>query len=209
MCLTSPTISGKGVLESDEVDRSLGPADGTWFARVRYALRLTVKRTVVAFWRAGYVRVELGGLTAYVNDTSDETVRRSTANLRTAVALLDKYDPCRFRRICRDLKNGIIVFPTGSAARAEYHRDIDMCFLRADYVLSGHPGFIAMLIVHEATHARMRRLSHATPERRWRMERICIGAEIAFAMRVPGVEKTVDMLRAKQSRLVVSDFEAS
>lgn len=66
-----------------------------------------------------------------------------------------------------------------------------------------------MLIVHEATHARMRRLSHATPERRWRMERICIGAEIAFAMRVPGVEKTVDMLRAKQSRLVVSDFEAS
>jgi len=55
----------------------------------------------------------------------------------------------------------------------------------------------------------MRRLSHATPERRWRMERICIGAEIAFAMRVPGVEKTVDMLRAKQSRLVVSDFEAS
>lgn len=84
-----------------------------------------------------------------------------------------------------------------------------MCFLRADYVLSRHPGFIAMLIVHEATHARMRRLSHATPERRWRMERICIGAEIAFAMRVPGVEKTVDMLRAKQSRLVVSDFEAS
>src|SRR6185312_12758343 len=195
--------------ESDEVDGVRGLTDASWLGRLKYTVRLCAKRSVLAFWRAGCVRLDLRGLTVFVHDASDESVRQATANLRTAVALLDKYDPCRFRRICRDLKNGIIVFPTGSAARAEYHRDIDMCFLRADYVLSRHPGFIAMLIVHEATHARMRRLSHATPERRWRMERICIGAEIAFAMRVPGVEKTVDMLRAKQSRLVVSDFEAS
>jgi len=192
--------------ESDEVDGVRGLTDASWLGRLKYTVRLCAKRSVLAFWRAGCVRLDLRGLTVFVHDASDESVRQATANLGTAVALIDKYDPVRFRRICRDLKNGIIVFPTRSAARAEYHRDVDVCFLRADHVLTGHPGFIALSIVHEATHARMRRLSHATPAQRARMERICIGAEIAFASRVPGVSSTIDVLRTRQSELTVRDF---
>lgn len=174
--------------------------------RLDSALRLGAKRSLVAFWRAGCLRLNLSGLTLYVHQGNAESVKQASANLKTAVALLDRYDPVRFRRICHDLKNGIIVFPTRSPARAEYHRDIDVCFLRSDYVASGHPGFIALSIVHEATHARMRHLSHATPERRARMEQICIGAQIAFASRVPGVSATIDQLRVRRSSVRVSDF---
>lgn len=174
--------------------------------RLESAVRLGAKRSLIAFWRAGCVRLDLGGLRLCVHKASAESVRQASANLRTAVALLDRYDPIRLRRICRDLKTGIIVFPTGSTARAEYHRDVDVCFLRHDYVVSGHPGFIALSIVHEATHARMRRLSHDTPKRRARMEQICIAAQIAFASRVPGISATIDELSARRSNVRVSDY---
>jgi hypothetical protein len=193
------------LVESDEADGALGSIDGTWMGRAKYALRLWAKRSLLAFWRVGCVGLEIRGLTVYVQDVSDESVKQSTANLKTAVALLDKYDPVRFRRICRDLRNGILVIPTPGTARAEYHRDVDVCFLKADFVRTGHPGPIALSIVHEATHARMRRLSHADPARRARMERRCIAAEIAFASRVPGVSATVDELQARRSRVSVSD----
>jgi hypothetical protein len=193
-------------IESDEADGALGSIDGTWLGRAKYALRLWAKKSLLAFWRVGCVRLDIQGLTIYLHDASDESVKKSTVNVKTAVALLDKYDPVRFRRICRDLGNGIIVFPTPGTARAEYHRDVDVCFLKGDFVLSGHPGFIALSIVHEATHARMRRLSHADPARRARMERICINAQIAFASHVPGVSATIDELRARQSRVNASDY---
>ena len=176
----------------------------TWAQRLRTAIRVGAKRGVLAFWRAGCLRLNLSGLTFYVHDASPEFISNASAKLETAVALLNKYDAVRFRRICRELRNGIIVFPTRGTARAEYHRDVDVCLLRSDYVLTAHPGFIALSIVHEATHARMRHLSHATPERRAKMEQICIAAQIAFASRVPGVSATIEALRNRQSR--VSDF---
>jgi hypothetical protein len=193
-------------VDSDDVDGVLPRAEATWVQRLDSALRLGAKRSLVAFWRAGCLRLDVGGLRFYIHHGSDESIKQASANLKTAVGLLDRYDRVRFRRICHDLKNGIIVFPTRGTARAEYHRDIDVCFLRSDYAASGHPGFIALSIVHEATHARMRRLSQATAERRARMEQICIGAQIAFASRVPGVSATIDELRARQSSVRVSDF---
>jgi hypothetical protein len=98
-----------------------------------------------------------------------------------------------------------MTFPTKSIDGL-YHRDVGVCIVNSDCLLEAHPAYIALLIVHEATHARMRCLPNTTPERRARMERICIGAEITFAARVPGGARSVDALRRARSQIGPSDF---
>jgi len=56
---------------------------------------------------------------------------------------------------------------------------------------------LALMIVHEATHARLSRAGFRyLGECRERIERICVAAEIAFAQRVPGSEAAVEKARA-------------
>lgn len=115
------------LVDQDEVDSVPAPRGATWLRRLESALRLCAKRGVLAFWRLGCVHCDLRGLRFYIHDASKASVEQAMANLKTSVAFLDKYDPIRFRRICRDLKNGVIVFPIPGVARAEYHRDVDVC----------------------------------------------------------------------------------
>ncbi len=61
-----------------------------------------------------------------------------------------------------------------------------------DYALRHGTLDLAMMIVHEATHARLWRIGCRYDEpNRERVERICVDAEIAFAAKVPGSEEAV------------------
>lgn len=120
--------------------------------------------------------------------------------------MIERFDPVRLHRIRRDLSNGIVAVPGPNDAL--YHRDIGVCVLSTTRLQGDNYVPTALSIVHEATHARMRHLSNSTAERAAQMERICIGAQIAFVSRLPGSGPTLEALLRAQSQMTASYFGA-
>jgi hypothetical protein len=60
---------------------------------------------------------------------------------------------------------------------------------------------VAMTIVHEATHARLRRLHvRSTPANVARIEKLCVDQEVALAARLPDSDKWIARATAKLER---------
>jgi hypothetical protein len=116
-------------------------------------------------------------------------VRQGIDRVSTALNLISMYDPNRLARIQRDLPR---IFVTGCAGDAQFLAELDMCLLRGDRILAHDitPVQIALLIVHEAIHARLSHLGIGfNPAIRARHELICTKAELAFALRLEEPER--------------------
>jgi hypothetical protein len=101
----------------------------------------------------------------------------------TALQLIRTTDPRRYARICRDLKRVLLTLASGG----QYLPRLETCRIGIDYVTRGSSLEVAMMIVHEATHARLWRAGFRYEAAdRERIERICVRAETAFAARIPG-----------------------
>lgn len=103
-----------------------------------------------------------------------------------ALACIRGHDAAEYRRVSRYLASVVSVDLKGSYGW--YWHNLRACFLDPSYVLASSPEAIAMTIVHEAAHARIRQLGIATDHTiRPRVEALCVRAEIRFARRVPGM----------------------
>ena len=180
--------------------RPIGPCT----SRLVSAIRAVFKRAMMAVYRVGCERYEISGLTFYLPRRDRHEIERAKVNAQDAVRMLERFDPVRFQRIRRDLRNGIVVVPGPNDAI--YHRDIGICVLGWNLLLRENHVPTALSIVHEAAHARMRCVPTPTPERAAHMERISIGAEIAFVSRLPGNGPTREVLRRLQGRMTPSYF---
>jgi hypothetical protein len=111
------------------------------------------------------------------------------AHLRSAIALIGDRDPRLLARIRKDVKRILLV----SAGGPEYWPFANGFILNTSFVTQSDIEFIALTIVHEATHARLwkRGLRYGTDVRE-RIERICVDAELAFAshLKDPGYFST-------------------
>ena len=117
--------------------------------------------------------------------------------------LISKFDPRRYRQICRDVK--MIWVSATPPNYAEWLDELKMCILDRQFVCSTDvsPAQIAATIVHEATHARLFRAKIAyTQDIRMRVEQICFKAELAFARRLPNGEQPI---RDAEVRLQISE----
>jgi hypothetical protein len=66
------------------------------------------------------------------------------------------------------------------------------------YLLSSPVEFVASSLVHEATHGRLARCGFGySADIRYRIERLCIRQERAFATRIPGNEALLDRVNRK------------
>jgi hypothetical protein len=114
-----------------------------------------------------------------------------------ALSLIAAVDERRLERM-RRLANRIIIVPT-LGTDGEYwhrHRVLVLCEAHAENAPLEH---IAMTLVHEATHARLRKAGIGYDARiRHRVERACIGEELAFARRLPNPETWVELAGAKR-----------
>lgn len=96
-----------------------------------------------------------------------------------ALHLIEVCDPRLLARIQRYLRR-IVFLETGP----QYWPSLDACVLHDVGSLSSAQ--IALLIVHEATYARLwRRGIRYSVEDRERVERVCVAAELAFVNRLP------------------------
>jgi hypothetical protein len=121
--------------------------------------------------------------------------------IEAALALIEQYDPRRFRRLRRDIVSFSLTEQPLDAA--QWLDDLRMCQLSRPYVARATttPADVAATIVHEATHARLFRAGIGYEERiRPRVEQLCFEAEIAFAERLPDGAPLIERARHQLQR---------
>ena len=108
------------------------------------------------------------------------------AKVGASLSLLQNYSPKHHRRVERFIPNVLIL--GGHSYRAVYTADLKLCDVSREFALSEStsPERLALTLVHEAAHGYIhsRGVLYAE-DRRARIERICVKAEIAFADRIP------------------------
>jgi hypothetical protein len=129
-------------------------------------------------------------------DNAEEALRR----VERALQIIKVHDPRRHDRIIRDLDRVWVRLVPGYLA--EFNSKLRACVLDERFVLAEttQPEEIAVVIVHEATHARLENLGIGYDDgQRDRVEAICVRRELAFAKRLPNghpkrerVEATLD-----------------
>jgi hypothetical protein len=116
--------------------------------------------------------------------------------LREALQLIEAYDPSRYSRLRRDLER---VWVCGRAPyRGSYNSRLDACELDKEFVLAEAPELLASVIMHEATHARLRGCGIGNEE--WirpRIEAICVRRELAFTAKLPNGQRAHEWARQK------------
>jgi hypothetical protein len=108
--------------------------------------------------------------------------------VKEGLSLIKTHDRVRYNRLIRDLERIWVVPLVG--ALGNFGPAIASCKLDPRFVLAEPPEMIAAVIVHEATHARLRRCGIGyEEEQRARVEAVCIRQELAFAAKLPNGEQ--------------------
>lgn len=105
--------------------------------------------------------------------------------LESALGVIARYEPRRVERLVRDGTRIVLMTAIGAGS---YHPASNVIFLDATWLSTCSIWQAALVIVHEAAHARMRMIAaggRSVP----RLERRCVEEEIAFYRRVPGVDQ--------------------
>jgi hypothetical protein len=98
--------------------------------------------------------------------------------IEDALEVIALHDPRRFRRLRSDLTRICIVAQGG-----EYYETVLQCYFAEGPLLTARTiEESALVLVHEATHARLARMGVVlTSRNRERMERFCVSQEMEFA----------------------------
>jgi hypothetical protein len=119
--------------------------------------------------------------------------------VKDALRMIECYDPGWTERLAAHVNQIVIARIPG--AGGEYWNHSRSIVLDVQALQRQSAMAIAMLIVHEGTHARLWKRGLGRHPDREAIERICVRAEIAFASRVPNSERLIEGARAKlQSR---------
>jgi hypothetical protein len=146
----------------------------------------------------GSTRDVLFGMPVYLLYRPGERRDSTMQNLRTALTYLARYAPATLDRARRDLR-GILVWLIPEGACGFYDRRRRLCLVDGDFAAEPlHPALLALLIAHEAMHARLHECPYGTPAERVRVERLCVKAEILVASRIPGGERMAQYLTQTQ-----------
>jgi hypothetical protein len=145
------------------------------------------------------------GLPVFDLDPDARTIEPElTARIDEALQIIDHFAPARFDRLRRDVRR--ILLRRMPGLQGKYWPALDAVVLDREFVQRRGNALIALVLVHEATHAR---LEHAGfryhPEMRARIERICTRAEIALAERMPGSEVALTRLNRALDRAGPTD----
>jgi hypothetical protein len=132
---------------------------------------------------------------AVTNTRDDIATTQVLQRLADALDLIATYAPRRFRRMHQDLA-GLVVrrFP----CRGAYFPRERECLVELTFIVNPCHTLeeIASSIVHEATHARIARMSGSLPqEQRAREERLCREAELEFGLGLPDGAGVVERAR--------------
>lgn len=149
----------------------------------------------------------IGGVQIRVASAQDQA-ERIFHKVEAALRLVDTYAPELYDRLCSDVR--YIQF--SEASGGHYIVGTATCRIGIDFAMRVNDLELAMMIVHEATHARIAKEGlKYSPDHREEIERRCVDAEITFAARIPdsqhAVQKVRDLLRTKWWETSTSDTQ--
>lgn len=128
-----------------------------------------------------------------VVNLSKEKVEPHIPKLLHAVELIETYDPIRTGTVQKGIRLLVIVDPP---IKAQYFHVSKAVVIRDKILEILPPDSLASLLVHEATHARIRRMGIAyNPVIKERVERICTRSQVWFLEKVPGAEELARVTR--------------
>jgi len=108
----------------------------------------------------------------------------TSGRLRDAMAIIERYDP-RWLRHLREKVRRMVVVEVGIP---EFRPVVRGCYIPLALIDALTKEELAVLLVHEATHARLHEWGvRPKPPNRERIEVVCVGREVAFAGKIPGV----------------------
>lgn len=137
-------------------------------------------------------RGEIDGLEVRVSASPVEA-REVFAGIAAACKLIARYDARLYGRMRRSVRRILVTEASGG----HYLPRLETCRIGLGATRRSSAIELAMLLVHEATHARLWKAGCRYAEKdRARIERMCVDAEVAFAQRVPGSEAAVATARA-------------
>ena len=150
-------------------------------------------------WRAsGPVYASLGGPIARVAVGVQVADWRSTHRdppvvdaIVEGLELLHRLEPLRVGRFRREMPRVILLDVLRGPAVAGFAPGARACYLDGRFLAGApagtRPALVALLLVHEATHARLDRLRPLPWPRSvvHRIERVCLRQELVFAARLP------------------------
>jgi hypothetical protein len=132
-----------------------------------------------------------------VIDLGDEAGRAGRREqVIAALALLRSCDPRRFERMKHGSRRIAIFSTVGSSG--EHWTSPWLIVLNSRFVLESSPEEIALVLIHEATHARLKKVGIGYDEEiRHRVERVCVNQEKAFAERLGNPEEWLELISRK------------
>jgi hypothetical protein len=165
------------------------PTSPRWLLNVRRTLGRPVVHTYLSLWVLLSPRIWMHGfLVALLDDWEDRDAAFN--KIRDSLQLISNTDHSRLVRIRRDIRRILVLKATEDAAAA-FIRGTATCFLSPDLLRESSVLSLAQTVVHEAMHARLRRLRRGlsrTSRNRAREEALALRGEIAFTRKVPGEE---------------------
>jgi len=152
-------------------------------------------------------RREYRGLTlVLLNDPAPEAVTFN--KLLEALDLIFDHDARSAFRVSRYLSRVVVTHADGSYGW--YWHNLRACFLDPGYVAEHDSSHIAMTIVHEATHARVRQLFDGCRDiTQSRIEALCVDAEISFARRLGNAEPLIEDATRRLQRWIEPSHDSS
>jgi hypothetical protein len=136
-------------------------------------------------WMFRGLRTQRIGTIAIGTNSSAAVASDLLSATAAAIRLIEEADPRRFSRIMRDVDR-IIITEFNAAVGAHFPHS-RTCFISTRFVQTYPVANLAILIAHEATHARLDAMRiRLYPDLRARIERRCGLEEVAFARRLTG-----------------------
>jgi hypothetical protein len=133
-----------------------------------------------------------------VLNASDFPSEEMFAKVTSACDLIRTVAPRSWSRLRHDVRR-IFVLDGGGQ---EYWHEGRAIVLNGPILRRSSTDAVALVLVHEATHARIAARGIGYPVAlRERIEHICVDAEIAFAERLPDAAQLVEALRVKRTHV--------
>jgi hypothetical protein len=138
------------------------------------------QRLVLAFARHIVPSAVVAGI-RIVDAASLTAVSHAAERIKPALDLLQTTDPRRFNRVRRNIPELVVIPISG----AEYSFHLRTCFIGHVAANQGSPESLALMLIHESTHAELhRRGFEMTPITHGRHEKLCIKEELRFTRRL-------------------------
>src|SRR5262245_47208244 len=145
-------------------------------------------------------RRQIHGLQVAVLEKDPKSVEAVFGKIGEALGLVRHHDARAFNELVSHTR-GVFVFGTTGGDAAEWWRDEGLVVMQPEYASDANasPLALAVILVHEATHAWLeRRGFEYAVDRRARLERICDRRALRLARRLPDAEYLVSWLQQEQ-----------